>query len=505
MHAMADSPLQPSTPDEPDFAKLIEQVLSDPDNPALAQALKQMGIDKLDPTTIGLISSQMKSFFEAAPTEGLNAELAQDVARKTVAAAGDALVSPAERRAVTEAAGVAALWLDDVTTFTGTEAPVRAWSRAEWVAGTMPMWAELVGPVATGVTHAVGDAMRSQMEGLGEGGIPEGAMPGMPALPPGMDLQAMLSQMEPFVARMSSSMFGAQTGQAVGNLAGEVLTGTEVGLPLLQDHSVVLLPANIAAFAAGLDLEEAQVRLYLAVRENARVRLFRDVPWLASQLVDAVQAYARDITIDTDEIESRLSGLDPSDPEAMQEALSDALFSPTPSDAQKAALARLETWLALVEGWVDVVTDRATGNRLPNAAALGEAVRRRRASGGPAEHTFAQLVGLELRPRRLRDAANLFAALENAGGAGLRDGAWAHPDVAPTAADLDDPLAYVERMSAPTPVESDIDAALAKIFADAEAAKASEIEAEGPADAGPWPNYPDPPKRPRPGDPESPE
>lgn len=503
---MADSPQVPNTPDEPDFAKLIEQVLSDPDNPAVAQALRQMGIDKLDPATIGLISSQMKSFFEAAPTEGLNADLAQDVARKTVSAAGDTLVSGPQRRAVADAVGVAALWLDEVTTFAGADAPVRAWSRAEWVAGTMPMWAQLVGPVATGVTHAIAAAMRSQMEGLGEAGLPEGGvpgLPGMPGLPPGMDLQAMMSQMEPFVARMSSSMFGAQTGQAVGNLAGEVLTGTEVGLPLLADHSVVLLPANIEAFAAGLDLEEAQVRLYLAVRENARVRLFRDVPWLASQLVDAVQSYARDISIDTDEIESRLSGLDPSDPEAMQEALSDALFSPTPSDAQKAALARLETWLALVEGWVDVVTDRATTNRLPGAAALGEAVRRRRASGGPAEHTFATLVGLELRPRRLRDAANLFAALENAGGASLRDGAWAHPDVAPTAMDLDDPLAYVERMSGTT-ATSDLDAALAQIFADAERAKQSEAEPESPTDAGPWPNYPDPPRRPRPDEPEQP-
>ena len=71
--------------------------------------------------------------------------------------------------------------------------------------------------------------------------------------------------------------------------------------------------------------------------------------------------------------------------------------------------------------------------------------RRRRASGGPAEKTFAALVGLELRPRRLRDAANLFSALEASGGPEARDAAWAHPDVAPDAADLDDPLGYVER------------------------------------------------------------
>ena len=38
----------------------------------------------------------------------------------------------------------------------------------------------------------------------------------------------MLGQMEPMLARMSSSMFGAQIGRAVGLLAGEVLDGQAV-------------------------------------------------------------------------------------------------------------------------------------------------------------------------------------------------------------------------------------------------------------------------------------
>ena len=149
----------------------------------------------------------------------------------------------------------------------------------------------------------------------------------------------------------------------------------------------------------------------------------------------------------------------------MQSALSNSLFAPEPSPAQLSALALLETYLALVEGWVDVVADRAASKHLPHAAALGEAVRRRRASGGPAERVFSQLVGLELRPRRLRDAANLFAALESKGGSAARDGAWAHPDVAPTTADLDDPLGYVERfISGET--RDEMDAALDALLAE---------------------------------------
>ena len=101
-----------------------------------------------------------------------------------------------------------------------------------------------------------------------------------------------------------------------------------------------------------------------------------------------------------------MRGIDPTNPEAMQEALEGGLFELPKTPGQQAALHRLETTLALVEGWVDEVVGQATAERMPAAAKLQEAVRRRRAAGGPAEQTFAALVGLELRPRRLRDASH---------------------------------------------------------------------------------------------------
>jgi putative hydrolase len=119
--------------------------------------------------------------------------------------------------------------------------------------------------------------------------------------------------------------------------------------------------------------------------------------------------------------------------------LAGGVFEPQNTEAQNAALRRLETLLALIEGWVDTVVTSAAGERMQGAAALSEAVRRRRASGGPAEQTFSTLVGLELRPRRLREAAQLWSAMTANHGASVRDGLWNHPDLLPTADDLDDP------------------------------------------------------------------
>jgi putative hydrolase len=125
----------------------------------------------------------------------------------------------------------------------------------------------------------------------------------------------------------------------------------------------------------------------------------------------------------------------------------------------------LETMLALVEGWVDDVVTQATAEWMPSAPALAEAVRRARATGGPAEETFATLVGLELRPRRMRDAANLWAALRDARGMEGRDAVWSHPDLVPTSADLDDPLGFVTGDTRSESQENpDFDAALEKLL-----------------------------------------
>jgi putative hydrolase len=434
----------------PDLPPEIEQILrgltGGQIDPQVADMVRGMGLDRVDPQMLQMVMGQVQAMFSGPPSDtAVDARLATDIARKTVAAAGDRLAGEADRRAAAEAVHVAGLWLDAVTDLDAAPLQGTAWSRAEWVEATMPVWTDLVEPVAEGVTAAVGDAMAGQLENLPEDALPAG-------------MAGMLDQAGPMMRRMHGSLFSMQLGQGVGTLAGEVVTGCEVTLPLVATPQVVLMPQTLRELAEGLEVDEPQARLYLAVREVARVRLFEGVAWLAPAVLAAVRDYAAGISIDTEAIEEAVGSIDPSDPQAVQEALQGRMFAPQHSPSQQAALARLETLLALVEGWVDVVTERAAAEHLPAASALGEAVRRRRASGGPAEKTFQALVGLELRPRRLRDAANLFRALEDSGGPAARDAAWRHPDLAPGTADLDDPLGYVERSA--RPAADDIDAEL---------------------------------------------
>jgi putative hydrolase len=377
------------------------------------------------------------------PYEGsVNWPLAKDTARAQVAREQDPSPTRADQDAVADAVRLAEHWLDEACEFPAGAYRPAAWSRAEWVERTFPAWEKIVEPVATHVNAAM------------EKALPEEA-------------KAMAGPMMGLLSQAGGSMFGAQVGQALAALAGEVVSSSDIGIPLTNGDEAALVPVNAKTFGEGLGLDETDVLLYLALRECAHQRLFRHVPWLPAHLLSAVEAYGRGMTIDMSKIESSLTSLDPTNMEGIQEALSGGVFQPEETPEQRAALTRLETALALVEGWVDDVVGQATQGRMPQAGKLQEAVRRRRAAGGPAEETFAALVGLELRPRRLRDAAALWGALRSARGADARDHVWSHPDLMPTASDLDDPLGFsadnrTDDVSAVT--DEEFDAALAELL-----------------------------------------
>lgn len=238
-------------------------------------------------------------------------------------------------------------------------------------------------------------------------------------------------------------------GQALGQLSKEVLTSTDIRLPLGPAGTGALLPAAVERFSKGLEQPDREILVFLAAREAAYQRLYSHVPWLRQRLLATVEEYARGITMDFSAIEDMAKGLDPSaltDPSQLENILQQGAFEPQTTPEQKQALERLETLLALIEGWVEVVVSAALNDRLPGVAALSETLRRRRASGGPAEQTFATLVGLELRPRKVREAAQLWRRLTSESTIDARDGVWAHPDLLPDSSDLDNPGMFVDRV-----------------------------------------------------------
>jgi putative hydrolase len=421
---MADEPNRnPDKEPDDEFRDMLNEFLSGNSSIDPSQLAGAAGLPN-DPASIQALLGQLQNAIRSSDG-GINWDLALEQAR-TLAAQDAHSVTPAERATLDQAFNVAALWLDNVTSVAELTSPPLLIGRAEWARQTMPIWSQLAEPVALSISDALTRVLTEQ--------APE-------------EMQGMLANAGQVMRSIGGALFAMQLGQVVGQLAKEVVSGGDIGIPLMEDGTAALIPQNVDEFGEGLDIPIDQVQLYLAVRELAHARLFRHAKWLRLQLITQITAFAKGITIDTERLEELAEGFDPSNPEELREAMVSGALIPPKSEEQQEALDRLETTLALVEGWVDVVTANAT-KLLPKADAVAETVRRRRASGGPAESAFATLVGLELRPRRLRDAAAMWQAVTDAVGADARDDLWSHPDLLPQSADLDDPSRLVSRLTA---------------------------------------------------------
>lgn len=395
-----------------------------------------------DPEMVAHLIAQLQAAL-ANSGDGINWDLALEQA-KGIAGRTTVVSLPAERSQLEQALHVASLWLDEVTDISALTTEPRLMSRQEWVVATMPVWTQLAEPVATSIANSLTNVLTES--------APE-------------DMNDMVEGASKLMRNVGGTLFAMQLGHVVGQLSSEVVSGGDIGIPLLETQEAAIVPQNAIGFGAGLDIPLDQIELYLAVRELAHARLFRHAKWLRLQLLTSITEFARGIRIDTQRLEELASDFDPNNPEELREAMTSGALIPPKSDDQLAALERLETMLALIEGWVDVVTAQAT-TRLPSSAAIAETVRRRRASGGPAESAFATLVGLELRPRRLREAAAMWQAVTDAVGNDKRDELWSHPDLVPEASDIDDPAAPIARITADAPEPDDVDQAIEDLLND---------------------------------------
>ena len=428
-------------PDEEEFRELLRAFLEGRTDLDPAKLASAAGLPD-NPAMLQQLMAQLQRAMNQEG-DGVNWTLAADQAA-AIASTGTIVTLPEERDAFERALQIAELWLDEATDIDQGSIPSRVLSRREWASATIGVWTQFAEPVANSIATALTDALAKA--------APE-------------EVEEVLPGAARIMRNLGGTLFAMQLGNVVGQLAGEVLSGGDIGIPLLDDGQAAVLPQNAIEFGRSLEQPLDQVELWVAVRELAHARLFRHARWLRLQLITAITDYSRGTRIDTDRLQDIVADFDPSNPESLREALQSGELIPQPSESQLQARARMETTLALVEGWVDVVTASAT-RRLPASDAIAEAIRRRRAAGGLAEQALSVLAGLELRPRRLREAAAMWQAVTDAVGAAGRDALWSHPDLVPTAEDIDDPAGLIARLTAGEPEPDDVDRAIEELLGD---------------------------------------
>ena len=301
------------------FEDFLRSLLGDEAAAEAARALEAQGFDPAnlppefsDPARMKAALGQFQ-FLMNTTAGPVNWRVVEDSAKQAAYVSGDPSPTATEAEAARQAMTIADLWLDAVTDFASGPVTRDVWSKVAWVEHTIPTWKRICEPVALNVSRALSGALSEQ---FGEGAESD------VALPDGM--AAMLGKTQEMMPRLSAMMFSAQLARALGALAGEAFGTFDTGIPLSDTSHAALLPHNVAQFADGLDAPFEEVRQFLAVREAAHRRLFASVPWLEGDLVRAVERYASQIAIDTEAIAQAARSVDPSDPQSVESALSQA-------------------------------------------------------------------------------------------------------------------------------------------------------------------------------------
>jgi putative hydrolase len=406
-----------------DFEKFLKDFMAGKGGDA-AELAAAAGLPN-DPKLIAKMVEQLQNALGSDDNAdgSVNWKLATDQARAI--ARGEATgVTEESRKAIRDALTIGDLWLDQATAMSGLVSEPKLLTRELWVADAMPLFEALSSPVANRMSEALAQNLRDN--------APE-------------ELASILGNAGGLMRSAGGALFAMQLGQALGKLSAEVISGGDIGLPIFQDQRVAFVPQNLEAFITGLEVDVEEAYIYLAVREMAHTRLFKHSKWLRDAIVGQISNYASGIKIDNERINEIAEDFSATNPEELKRALETGAFIAARTDEQQLALDRIETMLALIEGWVDVVTEDST-KLLPKAAAIGEAVRRRRATGGPAEQTFGTIVGLELRPRKLREAAALWRKIGSEVGIEKRDSLWNHPDIVPSSDDITNPTGLIAKL-----------------------------------------------------------
>ena len=421
-----------------------------PDFDALLKKFSEMGIDS------GALAGA-KSFFESMQSSASTTDQSlikvanlREIARKIITAKGDLPIGNLDQEKLNQSLLLANTWLDTEILFPASVMPSQsAWSKRDWLDESVTGWQQLIEPLALGMADALGNVITNASTSLPIEFM--GSSEQSPA-----QQEAMKLMLARILRGFMGTLIATQLGQGIGMLANSITGANDVAIPLLKsDSGSHLIPQNINEWSEGLGIDQEQVAIYLSLREAAASRLFANSPWLQNYIKDLITAYGKGISIDVESItrqaeEAMASGeIDMNNPQAINLALNAGLFTPQQTPAQELALTRLEMTLALIEGWIDHVISQVAADRMPAFNALIENSRRRRATNAPMQQLFANLLGLEVSPRKMREASVFWSEVKNLRGADGRDKCWEDAAFLPMPDDLSDVKAFLDSVTVP--------------------------------------------------------
>jgi putative hydrolase len=286
---------------------------------------------------------------------------------------------PMDRMALEELARVAELHVGATTGLdigqTGRPVTIVPVTRAEWARRTVDAWRPLLEQLSASLS---GPALE-QGTSLGEDDSPEAAMFG------------------PLLQLLGPMMLGLQAGSMVGHLATRTLGQYDLPIPRPPSDELVVVARNVQEFGDEWSLPRDDLRMWICLSEVTTHTVI-GVPHVRQRLWSLLERHAAAFAIDTSVIEDALGSIDPTNPEALQDALGDptALLGAIQSEAKKSLLPELSALTAVIVGYVDHVMDTVGTTLIGSYGMLTEALHRRRVEAAAADRFVDHLLGMEL-------------------------------------------------------------------------------------------------------------
>ncbi|HET7722111.1 MAG TPA: zinc-dependent metalloprotease [Acidimicrobiales bacterium] len=245
-------------------------------------------------------------------------------------------------------------------------------------------------------------------------------------------------------------LLGMQSGFMLGHLSRRALGQYDLPLPRRPADQLLIVPANLDAFAQEWSLAGDDLRLWVCLQE-VTLHAVLGRPHVRARLADLINEYVSRFEVDPEALEMSLGNIDPTDPAGLQKVLGnpETLLGAMRSPGQQETLTRIETLTAVISGYVDHIMDTVGRGLIGSYGQITEALRRRRVEATDGDRFAARLLGLELSRGQYERGANFIrGVVERAGDEGLAR-LWLTERELPTTAEVDAPGLWLARIDLP--------------------------------------------------------
>ncbi|MDQ1484239.1 MAG: hypothetical protein QOF35_2315, partial [Actinomycetota bacterium] len=247
----------------------------------------------------------------------------------------------------------------------------------------------------------------------------------------------------PLILGVGGKVTGAEVGTLTAFLASKILGQYDLapdGTPRL-----LLVAPNVLFTETELGVDAADFRLWICLHEETHRVQFTAVPWLRQHVIDSARALSLDLAPDPERLGDQIVQIARNLPDALRSGgngLTDIFATPQ----QRAEIAKVTAIMSLLEGHADVVMDEVGPAIVPSVEHIRAKFQERREGVGGIDKILRRLLGLEAKMRQYRDGAVFVRAVTAQVGTDGFNAVWTSPETLPSAAEIENPPAWVQRV-----------------------------------------------------------